>query len=432
VRQGQEFQVYHPDFSGGIPFMFSDGRTIKRLGTYPKLPSGQIVAFKVDPEISFCRVTNQVRTGLFPKDSRLEAVPVGSITHLILESGAPVEYAGREVARLSDLEGLVERIIQRKKLPTVIDVSLQNVNEIVEKRGTATVNAILADVYKALVRALPRSSLVGQVQTTEILAVWEKQPAPSPVYGATNANAVPSLDDGILYVINEVRAKWHDLPKITVGMVADEDYSKANLNGDRTRISPQRAIDAARYAARVVAGQGNQLVHFGPRIAAEILYEARKGELHDQVLRDYEAFRELGVEYANVENQAGLSYFAIDRADLAIERFTSAVELRPADPILVANRAYASFAIGDRQRAYDDFKQALDLWRRQTPPGQLPEVYISPLAMSMYEKYKSSQAQEDKELAIHWLEKARNAGTVLGIKREDIINAFAELTAVDH
>ncbi len=59
VTQGQEFLVFHPQFSGDTPFVFSDGRTRKRIGTYPKYPHGRIVSFNVQPELSFVAYRNR-------------------------------------------------------------------------------------------------------------------------------------------------------------------------------------------------------------------------------------------------------------------------------------------------------------------------------------------------------------------------------------
>jgi diguanylate cyclase (GGDEF)-like protein len=50
VRVGQEFFVFHPDFAGGTPFLFSDGRSKKKLGSYPKVAMGRVIAFEVQLE----------------------------------------------------------------------------------------------------------------------------------------------------------------------------------------------------------------------------------------------------------------------------------------------------------------------------------------------------------------------------------------------
>ena len=68
VSVGQEFVVYHPDFVGERPFIFSDGRTKRKLGGYPRHPCGRIVAFNVQNEISFCRVVEREFVANSPLD----------------------------------------------------------------------------------------------------------------------------------------------------------------------------------------------------------------------------------------------------------------------------------------------------------------------------------------------------------------------------
>jgi GGDEF domain-containing protein len=83
LRSGQEFRVFHPRFSGREPFIFNDGRSQKRLGTYPRVSCGRLEVFDAQSEISFCHVKEN-RTGAeFPPGSILEAVPAGSISHLL-------------------------------------------------------------------------------------------------------------------------------------------------------------------------------------------------------------------------------------------------------------------------------------------------------------------------------------------------------------
>jgi diguanylate cyclase (GGDEF)-like protein len=45
VSTGHEFHVYHPDFTGKKGFYFSDGRSKKRLGTYPRYAAGNSILF---------------------------------------------------------------------------------------------------------------------------------------------------------------------------------------------------------------------------------------------------------------------------------------------------------------------------------------------------------------------------------------------------
>jgi hypothetical protein len=67
LRPGQEFMVYHPQFSGKEAFIFQDGRSKKRLGAYPRLSCGRIEVFDVQAEISFARmVSNDLKSDFHP------------------------------------------------------------------------------------------------------------------------------------------------------------------------------------------------------------------------------------------------------------------------------------------------------------------------------------------------------------------------------
>jgi diguanylate cyclase (GGDEF)-like protein len=64
VAIGNEFLVFHPDFQGGRPLEFFDGRSRRELGRRPRVHSGRIVVFDVQDEISFANIKGGVRNSV--------------------------------------------------------------------------------------------------------------------------------------------------------------------------------------------------------------------------------------------------------------------------------------------------------------------------------------------------------------------------------
>src|ERR1044072_5553989 len=107
VRLGNEFLVFHPDFTGEKKFIFADGRTQKRLGNYPKMSCGRIVVFNVQPEISFATV-EQGNIPRIPVGAATEYIPVGSIAHL-LRKDVPMGLAhGVNLASVEQLDTFIK------------------------------------------------------------------------------------------------------------------------------------------------------------------------------------------------------------------------------------------------------------------------------------------------------------------------------------
>ena len=88
VLRGQEFRVFPPTFCGKTAFTIDDGRSRKTLGFYPKIELCRIVVFNTQPDMSFARIPSpsslitQIMQG-----AKLEAVPLGNISHLLERQG---------------------------------------------------------------------------------------------------------------------------------------------------------------------------------------------------------------------------------------------------------------------------------------------------------------------------------------------------------
>ena len=146
VYVGQEFLVFHPDFVGLRPFMVGDGRSERKLGSYPRVPHGRLEVFDVQPEISFSYVAEKRGIDRFPVGALLEAVPVGSIAHLVHKDW----WRWRDLHALTPSEEEVERELLKVEpwdTASVASVRLGNEQALLESRGAGLLNRIYATLY---------------------------------------------------------------------------------------------------------------------------------------------------------------------------------------------------------------------------------------------------------------------------------------------
>ena len=159
VRPGQEFLVFHPQFSGKEPFIYTDGRTSKRIGNYPRVSCGRIEVSDIQAEIAFSRVVANDLRGEFPTGCLLEAVPAGSISHLVPQRGIIIEG----LATQADLDSWANGIVNQKKFPIAYVVSLLNFTELVEDFGSSSVNKALVRLFVELNSRFGGRVRVGQL-----------------------------------------------------------------------------------------------------------------------------------------------------------------------------------------------------------------------------------------------------------------------------
>jgi diguanylate cyclase (GGDEF)-like protein len=108
VTMGQEFKVFPPSFTGTKKFSVTDGRTTRTIGIYPRVEQTRVTVFNVQAEISFAFISNATETGqTIEIGSQLEAIPTGSIGHL-LPHAAKYFASASEVAQVGDITSLQE------------------------------------------------------------------------------------------------------------------------------------------------------------------------------------------------------------------------------------------------------------------------------------------------------------------------------------
>ena len=345
VKIGQEFLVYHPLFTGDEPFLRNDGRTTKRLGYYPRVSSGRVEIVNVQREISFGFVRENRGSGPFPRDSVLESVPLGSITHLLhdddLSANAPL--------RQPDLEARIQNLLDSENQPFSLVVSLSNSDKILESHGAAAVNKILSDLYLLVKAAMPFGTSVGQLQLHQIACV--------------GLDREDDFNRQIREIRNQLRHKYADLPKITFGTATHRDrldfVQEAEFLGDRDKeLDPRGCLTFARYAALAGETTNEDVMHFRTFAVTRILYQSRSAGKFAQFEEDVEILSKLGVNSASMINQRAIAAFTQGDAEKAERIFEEVGD---------SNNYFDGFVllnIGMMKIALEKNREAIALYRR--------------------------------------------------------------------
>jgi diguanylate cyclase (GGDEF)-like protein len=413
VQPGHEFVVFHPDFTGEIPFIQSDGRSRKRLGSYPRHPSGRLIVFDAQKEVSFCTVEEIKELRKFPIGSALEFIPMGSIGHLIERGGGQYALNASRLREPVELEKEVKRAAEDKREITVAVFNLLNPEEVESSRGTAFTNRALAAFLKEIDSTFPLPASISQIAPTMLAVV---------LLGDKPADA-PALSQAL---IERCTTLCVGLVRFGVGFYLD---GKSELNGDASELDPQFALDYARYAASAHVLVGDQTVEvFSPTTAVSLTSRLRSLHRHSEVVSDYCRFREIGVDYGELHNVAALCYFEAADPDVeaALAAISRACELDPEQPWFIANRAVIEFAHGDRLAAHRSFSRIGQTFDTTT----LPNVYHSCRAVAAYEQFKVDPSQVSGKVVLSWLRVAtsKQRGDFV-ISRADVEKALNEMTS---
>jgi len=408
VGPGQEYLVFHPDFTGDQPFVHHDGRSRKTLGHYPRRPSGRIVVFEAQTEISFCTVAENSTPDVFSVGALLELIPIGSISHLIApQSGARALDAVR-LAHVDDFMASIKRAAEEERTVNVTACTLLNTSELEASRGAAFANKALAELFKALDREYPIAASISQTGPTMLAVLTESLPVQEQRRTAE-------------LILDVAERQCAGLARFGAGLYCpapSEDDPSAGV------FSPPHALDLARYAAAVVAMDGQERIEvFSTSTAVKILNEQRTQGRHKEAISDYQRLKEYGVEDALFENQGALCCLEASEPDTpkALAAIQRANELRPDYPIFIANLAVIEWASGHPLRAYDAYEriQVID------PQFVLPEVYLPTHALASFDKFRSDPASLSREAVEERLQAALAKGNM--VTNAAVERALAEI-----
>jgi diguanylate cyclase (GGDEF)-like protein len=386
-NRGQEFIVFHPDFTGDAEIFISDGRTRKVAGKYPRRPSGHIIAFDVQKDLAFCEPAPDFREVQFKAGSSLQAVPLGSIAHLIgPKSLIDVLHAPR-LWGAAGLPGAVEAIVTRGESPAVASFRLTNSDELIRARGFAAVNESLASLFKMIRKNFPPTSIIGQTDNLELTVVMTKREP-----NVTQSLAVKSIDDA--------REECGAMPQFKAGVFYEGAYER--IDHDQTEIDPKFALNFARYTVFAASLYSPAVIHFDQGIPEAAIRVSQDQHLLSRALADYGSLLELGINSAAFHNRGAIVAYMSGDYNLAVKTIERANLVNPSEPIYWANRGMFEFETGDRLAAYKSFMEGFN----NGLEAVLPEYYIPTYALALKAERDLRPDEIDEANVVAWLRRA--------------------------
>lgn len=389
VTIGQEFSVYHPDFCGGIPFLFRDGRTTKRLGDYPKVPSGRLVVFNVQNEIAFCRVAHRESSSNFLPGSVLEAIPIGSLSHL-LAFDSHFTASAPDLISADKLPDAVKSIAQSGGKPFVAVFSVKAAAEVSNKKGQVFINQCLMKMHQTIREQFDFHTQLGQVQSSSVAIVCEA--------GAQSDDKI----EKVKAVVEALNGSFHGQVTFIAGIFdpndAEDEYgSKFDLSF---------GLDFARYAAS--EEEYNTVTNcqsFAGFVANNVVYASRKNRAYLAAIADYHKFIEHGVANPSLENQAALC--EVERMegdyDAALAAINRAIALKGDEPDYYANKAYIEYHRGNTGAILPSYRKCWNI----KPDYALLDIYLASYALGLtHELLEKGGDNEMVTTAISTLDKA--------------------------
>ena len=334
VSIGQEFKVFSPTFSGKTKFIVNDGRTTRNLGVYPRVETARIVVFNSQPEISFAYVAAPTDSEpLIDTGSHLEAIPAGSIGHLLPSSSkyfpASTETLNRSTTE--DLHKFVKSSAADLSGPFSVVIRFTRENECLRKYGTVALNMALAQVYREALRVFCTAKVIEVLDRSSICIAGTKD--------AYNESMVEEFVDTMASELPELG--------IFAGVWCEADREKSTDKGENT-LDSANAVEFARFAA-ADAGRlpDTRLRHFSYGVAEDVLKVLRESRSFDVAYADFERLRRLGVESARLFNMGGIIAGNIGLHQQALEHFAAAIAKNPEEIIFKSNYGTAACRVGE-------------------------------------------------------------------------------------
>lgn len=316
VKQGQEFFVFSPKYDGRTDYYLGEGRSRKRVGFYPRLKSARISVFDVQNEVSFCRIeerepdVSDIQLG-----SSLEAIPLGSISHIV----SKVDYGNSFESR----EAICAALNEFKGGSLVVAATMRQIERVSDQFGMSKANAFLASIGKEVIATAGRLAKVGQLAVGSIVAVRACQ-------DVEEAGQIAST------IFDSVSPDFPQSVEVGVGWLfrSDEGSIKGLLDGARS----EDAIDSALLASSInVYAGGGSLHEFDEHTVWHALMLSRVAAQHDRTVADYERFVPISTPMPWTHNQMALSYYYNGDIGKAIEYMKIAMSVEPGFEVIKIN-----------------------------------------------------------------------------------------------
>ena len=336
VSLGQEFIVYPPGFTGSRKFIISDGRTTKVMGLYPKVESTRVTVFNVQAEISFAYISiaNELAKNVAP-GSHLEAVPSGSISHL-LPHAAKYFGTSMDAAQVGDaalLQEFVKEHCDAGKLYAIV-FNLCGAQEFVKKYGSGALNAALGSLFRGVTSTFYGGTATGIIDRASVCLVGQSQ---------------SSIDTKLRTFVSNISDELAGLG-VAAGVFSKSDF-EATIDGKKVSLDAKNAIEFARFAASENAGAvPGKITHFNHAIAHQIVFGLREAKAFKTGKADFDRFVELGVTSGALSNLGALIYASLGDLKRAQELHFDATTRDPGQLIFRSNFGTSSYQVGEFEK----------------------------------------------------------------------------------
>jgi diguanylate cyclase (GGDEF)-like protein len=407
VSLGQEFLVFHPDFIGSKPFLFGDGRTERKLGDYPRVPYGRLEVFDVQLEISFSYVAEKRGTAQFPVGARVEAVPVGSIAHLISKDW----WQWKGLNKLAPGREDVERELKKVEPWDTVGVAcfrLANQEKLLSSRGAGLVNRVYASLYSEL-RERFRKELIAQV-ASETFALVIKD------------NLV-EIKDRLIAASIAVEEKYESLPAIAIGSFIQQVIQSANESaGGNADLVMTHGLKFAMAALELAARQQATFVDFDLKTPGALLSILRINKEYEMLEDFYNLFRGIELHNGEMESEMALAAFTRRQYSKALEAMELAIELQPELRRHKMVKGICLVAAGEARAAADVFAMV-------PPVKGDPDIYNVARTVAKYAKFQSDPTTSDRAELIRSLTEVQASRSLrlLNVKQFDVFMALARV-----
>jgi diguanylate cyclase (GGDEF)-like protein len=279
VKKGQEFFVFPPSYDGQTDFYLGEGRSRKRVGAYPRFRAARISAFDVQSEVSFCRVVKR-EDGVqeIAEGSTLQAIPLGSISHLVGELDGSLKFREQEALR-ADIAS-----IPKTSAFGVVAVTLRDIEKISEEKGLDKANECLGLVGRHMLAALKSKGKFAQARLGGFLAVLTD-------------TGIEEVESGAEELFNALSAQLEDVA-IGVGW----SFRSTEKADDEALNDARGLVDAALLAA-IESSEEGAAKQFSTGLWVHSLARARIRGEYSRVIADYELFSGFGMQSPTADTQ---------------------------------------------------------------------------------------------------------------------------------
>lgn len=337
VEEGQEFKIFSPTFTGEKKFVINNGRTTRALGYYPRVESGRLTVFNVQSEMSFAYISSVDKAASFEIGSHLEAIPAGSIRHLLsgISKYFPSKSESEETSALEKTQRYVVESAASREKPFAIFINISKQSAYVRMFGIGSLNDALVRIYRAAQVRFPAVRYVEVIDSSSICIVGAGK-----LYN----------EDKITEFVELMRHEHPDLG-ILAGVFCEKDViPEKNIKGDK--LSHSYAIEFAQYASSELGRSSDLAVrHFSYSAVTDVLYDLRNKGESKAAMADYKRLQSFGLRSPNFVNYGGLISGSLGDDRGAQKYYEAACLMTPNDVIYKLNFMISSNRLAEYNQA---------------------------------------------------------------------------------